>query len=170
MKIPTHIKEIKDVKVKQREFSRTNIDKYVKRSMVEVQGDEILLTAIHTEGGKLLQDNVLLFDMAGFDGANVNFESPAYKAIVQRADLIIFVQSSNSAISKVSSEFFNLLKKTNNSVPVCLVHNVFEAAYWRTDAQKRQDIEIQKVNRDNEHISRRYFRWYSGYSSSAEAL
>ncbi len=136
--------EIKDVKVKQREFSRTNIDKYVKRSMVEVQGDEILLTAIHTEGGKLLQDNVLLFDMAGFDGANVNFESPAYKAIVQRADLIIFVQSSNSAISKVSSEFFNLLKKTNNSVPVCLVHNVFEAAYWRTDAQKRQDIEIQK--------------------------
>lgn len=136
--------EIKDVKVKQREFSRANIDKYVKRSMVEVQGDEILLTAIHTEGGKLLQDNVLLFDMAGFDGANVNFESPAYKAIVQRADLIIFVQSSNSAISKVSSEFFNLLKKTNNSVPVCLVHNVFEAAYWRTDAQKRQDIEIQK--------------------------
>lgn len=136
--------EIKDVNVKKREFSRTNIDTYVKRSMVEVQADEILLTAIHTEGGKLLQDNVLLVDMAGFDGANVNFESPAYKAIVQRADLIIFVQSSNSAISKVSSEFFNLLKKTNNSVPVCLVHNVFEAAYWRTDAQKRQDIEIQK--------------------------
>ena len=136
--------EIKDVEVHQREFSRGNIDKYVKRSMVELQNDEILLTAIHTEGGKLLQDNVLLVDMAGFDGANANFESPAYKAIVERADLIIFVQSSNSAISKVSSEFFDLLRKTNCSVPVCLVHNVFEAAYWRTDELKRRDIEMQK--------------------------
>lgn len=136
--------EIKDVDVMQCDFSRENIDQYVKRSMIEVQNDEILLTAIHTEGGKLLQDNVLLVDMAGFDGANVNFESPAYKAIVQRADLIIFVQSSNSAISKVSSEFFSLLKETNNSVPVCLVHNVFEAAYWRTDEQKKRDTEMQK--------------------------
>ena len=137
-------KKIKDVKVERREFSRTNIDKYVKRSMVEVQDDKILLTAIHAKGGKLLQDNVLLVDMAGFDGANVNFENHEYKAIVQRADLIIFVQSSNSAISKVSSDFFKLLKETNNSVPVCLVHNVFEAAYWRTDEQKQQDIEMQK--------------------------
>lgn len=136
--------EIKDVEVHQREFSRGNIDKYVKRSMVELQNDEILLTAIHTEGGKLLQDNVLLVDMAGFDGANANFDSPAYKSIVKRADLIIFVQSSNSAISKVSSEFFDLLKDTNSSVPVCLVHNVFEAAYWRTDELKRRDIEMQK--------------------------
>ena len=71
--------EIKDVDVMQCDFSRENIDQYVKRSMIEVQNDEILLTAIHTEGGKLLQDNVLLVDMAGFDGANVNFESPAYK-------------------------------------------------------------------------------------------
>ena len=136
--------EIKDVNVHQREFSKENIDKYVKRSLAEVQNDEILLTAIHTEGGKLLQDNVLLVDMAGFDGANVNFESPAYKAIVERADLIIFVQSSNSAISKVSSDFFKLLEKTNSSVPVCLVHNVFEAAYWRSDELKQRDIENQK--------------------------
>lgn len=136
--------EIKDVNVHQREFSKDNIDKYVKCSLAEVLNDDILLTAIHTEGGKLLQDNVLLVDMAGFDGANVNFESPAYKAIVERADLIIFVQSSNSAISKVSSDFFKLLSETNRSVPVCLVHNVFEAAYWRSDELKREDIEFQK--------------------------
>lgn len=136
--------EIKDVDVHPYDFSKENIDKYVKRSLAEVQDDEILLTAIHTEGGKLLQDNVLLVDMAGFDGANVNFESPAYKAIVERADLIIFVQSSNSAISKVSSDFFDLLSEKNKSVPVCLVHNVFEAAYWRSDELKREDIEFQK--------------------------
>lgn len=136
--------EIKDVDVHQRDFSQTNIDKYVKCSLAEVPNDKILLTAIHTKGGKLLQDNVLLVDMAGFDGANVNFATPAYKAIVERADLIIFVQSSNSAISKVSSDFFELLSNTNNSVPVCLVHNVFEAAYWRSDELKRKDIEEQK--------------------------
>lgn len=150
--------EIKDVNVHQLEFSRKNIDKYVKRGLVEVRNDEILLTSIHTEGGKLLQDNVLLVDMAGFDGAKANFESPAYQAIVKRADLIVFVQSSNSAISKVSTDFFDLLRDTNKSVPVCLVHNVFEAAYWRAEELKQQDIEAQKeyaidAIRDTYHLA-----------------
>lgn len=141
--------EIKDVKVNKLEFSKDNINKYVKCALLENKKDKTLLTAIHTEGGRLLQENVLLVDMAGFDGANVNFESPAYKAIVERADLIIFVQSSNSAISKVSTDFFQLLKEKNNVVPVCLVHNIFEAAYWRSDIKKRQDVKEQKEHAIN---------------------
>lgn len=82
--------------------------------------------------------------MAGFDGDQANFDSPAYKAIIERADLIVFVQSSNSAISKVSASFFELLQKKNRSVPVCLVHNVFESAYWRDEATKQHDIEGQR--------------------------
>ena len=62
---------------------------------------DILLTSIETHGGKLLQDHVYLVDMAGFDGDRVNFDTPAYKAIIERADLIVFVQSSNTAISKL---------------------------------------------------------------------
>lgn len=141
--------EIKHVKVNKLEFSKDNINKYVKCGLLENKKDKTLLTAIHTEGGRLLQENVLLVDMAGFDGANVNFDSPAYKAIVERADLIIFVQSSNSAISKVSTDFFQLLEERNKVVPVCLVHNIFEAAYWRSDKDKCQDVKEQKEHAIN---------------------
>ena len=124
--------------------TRKNIDRYVKLGNVSVDKDDILLTSIETHGGKLLQDNVYLVDMAGFDGDRVNFDTPAYKAIIERADLIVFVQSSNSAISKLSASFFELLQKKNHSVPVCLVHNVFESAYWRDEESKQRDIEEQK--------------------------
>lgn len=127
------------------ECTRDNIDKYVRLDNIyHTADDDILLTSIETEGGELLQDNVCLVDMAGFDGANANFESPAYKAVVERADLIVFVQSSNSAISKVSSKFFELLKERNSLVPVCLVHNIFESAFWRDKVTQMIEIEQQK--------------------------
>ncbi|HBE55315.1 MAG TPA: hypothetical protein DDW22_04675 [Prevotellaceae bacterium] len=135
---------IANVRKEQYEHTAKNIDRYVKSGNVSVEADDILLTSIETHGGKLLQDHVYLVDMAGFDGDQANFDSPAYKAIIERADLIVFVQSSNSAISKVSASFFELLQKKNRSVPVCLVHNVFESAYWRDEATKQHDIEEQR--------------------------
>ena len=103
--------EIKGVKKQTTELTKANIDRYVKLAMTSVKQDQILMTSIKTKGGGLLKNNVFLVDMAGFDGANVNLDTPTYKTIAERADLIVFVQSSNSAISKVSSEFFELLKK-----------------------------------------------------------
>lgn len=141
----TEGENIKDVTKQEYECTKYTIDKYIRLDNIHrTEDDDILLTSIETEGGKLLQDNVCLVDMAGFDGANANFESPAYKAVVERADLIIFVQSSNSAISKVSSKFFELLKERNMSVPVCLVHNIFESAFWRDKEKQINDIELQK--------------------------
>ena len=93
--------------------TRKNIDRYVKLGNVSVDKDDILLTSIETHGGKLLQDHVYLVDMAGFDGDRVNFDTPAYKAIIERADLIVFVQSSNSAISKLSASFFGHNTRTD---------------------------------------------------------
>lgn len=136
--------EIKGVKKQTTELTKANIDRYVKLAMTSVKQDQILMTSIKTKGGGLLKNNVFLVDMAGFDGANVNLDTPTYKTIAERADLIVFVQSSNSAISKVSSEFFELLKKKNNLVPVCLVHNVFESAYWREKKSLINDIDEQK--------------------------
>lgn len=136
--------EIEDVDSQVYELTNQNIDKYVRLDPIGIVKDDIIMTAIKTKGGILLQDNVFLVDMAGFDGANVNLDTPTYKTIVERADLIVFVQSSNSAISKVSSNFFNLLQDRNHTVPVCLVHNVFESAYWRSDENKKLDIDEQK--------------------------
>lgn len=123
------------------ELTKQNINRYVKGGVNN--DDDIILTSISTKGGKLIQDNVFLVDMPGFDGNKANFDK-VYETIVKRADLIIFVQSSNSAISKVSSDFFEFIKTHNNSAPVCLIHNVFEAAFWRSDASKKEDIEYQK--------------------------
>lgn len=122
-------------------LNQDNINNYVKGGVKK--DDDIILTSIVTKGGKLLQNNVFLVDMPGFDGELANFDK-TYETIVKRADLIVFVQSSNSAISNVSSGFFDFMRNHNPSAPVCLIHNVFESAYWRSDEQKRKDIEEQK--------------------------
>ncbi len=125
-------------------LSEENIDKYVRLDLCGVENDDILLTSITTEGGKLLQENVFLVDMAGFDGANVSLDTPTYQAVIERADFIVFVQSSNSAISKVSSTFFDIMHARNTSAPVCLIHNIFESAYWRSPKQKENEAREQK--------------------------
>lgn len=120
-----------------------NIDEYVALDISDVNMDGTLITTIKTPGGKLLTNGVYLIDMPGFDGSKANLDSPLYRTIASRADLIILVQSSNSAITKVSEDFFSLLRENNRNVPVCLLHNVFEAAFWRGDEQKRAAVEEQ---------------------------
>lgn len=114
-----------------------NIDEHVALDLSDVGSDGTLMTTIKTPGGKLLTNGVYLIDMPGFDGSKANLDSPLYRTIASRADLIILVQSSNSAITKVSDDFFSLLKENNRNVPVCLLHNVFDAAFWRGDEQKK---------------------------------
>ena len=120
-----------------------NIDEHVALDMSDINSDGTLMTTIKTPGGKLLTGGVYLIDMPGFDGSKANLDSPLYRTIASRADLIVLVQSSNSAITKVSDEFFALLKENNRNVPVCLLHNVFDAAYWRGDEQKKAMVEEQ---------------------------
>ena len=117
-----------------------NIDEHVALDISDVEGDGTLMTTIKTPGGKLLTSGVYMIDMPGFDGAKANLDSPLYRTIASRADLIILVQSSNSAVTKVSDEFFALLRENNRNVPVCLLHNVFDAAFWRGDEQKKAAV------------------------------
>ncbi len=139
-------REITDVEIKTVELNRDNIQQHVKLDLNNNNEDETLITSITTDSsaGGLLQENVLLIDMAGFDGAKVNMGNTPYEKIVERADVIIFVQSSNSVISKVATEFFHLIKKHNTKAPICLIHNIFDSAYWRPD-------DLKKTNAD-EHI------------------
>lgn len=138
--------EIANIDTQTVELNKENIERYVKLDLNNDNIDETLITSIttNTDAGGLLQDNVLLVDMAGFDGAKVNMDNTPYEKIVERADVIIFVQSSNSAISKVATEFFDIIKKHNTKAPICLIHNIFDSAYWRPD-------DLKKTNAD-EHI------------------
>ncbi len=124
-------------------LTEANIDEHVALDLSDVGADGTLMTTIKTPGGKLLTEGVYLIDMPGFDGSKANLDSPLYKTVASRADLIVLVQSSNSAITKVSDDFFRLLKENNRNVPVCLLHNVFDAAYWRAEDIKREAVEEQ---------------------------
>ena len=124
-------------------LTEQNIDEHVALDLSDMDKDGTLMTTIKTPGGKLLTNGVYLIDMPGFDGSRANLDSPLYKTIAARADLIILVQSSNSAITKVSDDFFRLLKENNRNVPVCLLHNVFDAAHWRDEDIKTAAVKEQ---------------------------
>lgn len=135
--------EIPEVMTESWPLTEQNIDEHVALDLSDMDKDGTLMTTIKTPGGKLLTNGVYLIDMPGFDGSRANLGSPLYKTIAARADLIILVQSSNSAITKVSDDFFRLLKENNRNVPVCLLHNVFDAAHWRDEEIKTAAVKEQ---------------------------
>lgn len=135
-----------------------NIKEKVELGLRESLSSETLITSITTPGGRLMKKNVFLVDMPGVDGEYANIEDPVYDAIAQRADLVIFVQSSNSAISKVSEKFLKILADNNKAVPVCLIHNVFDSAYWRDEEERmaavaeQKDFAIKEIRRQGFNI------------------
>lgn len=132
--------DIPEVMTESWPLTEANIDEHVALDLSDMDNDGTLMTTIRTPGGKLLTNGVYLIDMPGFDGSRANLDSPLYRTIAARADLIILVQSSNSAITKVSDDFFRLLKENNRNVPVCLLHNVFDAAHWRAEDLKTEVV------------------------------
>ncbi len=122
-----------------------NLDLYVRLNMNEenIRLDNTLITNITTPGGNLINGETIIIDMPGLDGGYANFDDPIYKEIAEHADFIIFVQSSNSAVNKISKEFLDLLIEKNGEVPVSLIHNVFDASYWRPEKEKEKQINEQ---------------------------
>lgn len=135
-----------------------NIKEKVELGLKDSLSSETLVTSITTPGGKLMKQDVFIVDMPGFDGEYANIDDPVYDTIAQRADLIIFVQSSNSAISKVSGQFLRKLADNNQDVPVCLIHNVFDSSWWRSNeertaaALKQKEFAINEIRKQGFNI------------------
>ncbi len=140
------------------DLTRENIKEKVELGLKESLSSETLVTSITTPGGKLMKQDVFIIDMPGFDGEYANIDNPVYDTIAQRADLIIFVQSSNSAISKVSGQFLKKLADNNQEVPVCLIHNVFDSSWWRSReerlsaARSQMEFAIQEIRKQKFNI------------------
>ena len=125
-------------KVKQEKpcvLTGANLDK-INSSLSLTGKNKVALTAITAKGGDFLQDDIYMIDMPGFDGVAANLNASFYKAIVDRADLVVFVQSSNSAINKISEDFCKMIQERNDSVPIYFVHNYFDSAYWHTQEER----------------------------------
>lgn len=128
------------------------------------KGDRTVITSITTTGSKLLRNDdeagegkIFLVDMPGFDGNNVNIENdPLYEAISKRVDLILFVHSSVSAFNVTSAKYLDKLREYNESVPVYLIHNVFDSSYWRNEDERQQDVERQ-AQKEYDEIRRKGF-------------
>ena len=132
---------------------RTNPDKKDGDLLSDKAGEE---TTQSTEDGGILSDyadgnSIFIVDMPGFDGAIVNQptqdgtdkEDYLYRAITDRVDLIIFVQSSVGAVLDSTTRYFDYVKSCiNKAVPVYLIHNEYDSTYWRTTSEK--DIEEQQ--------------------------
>jgi len=135
-----------------------NIKQKVELGLKDSLSSETLVTSITTPGGKLMKQDVFIVDMPGFDGEYANIDDPVYDTIAQRADLIIFVQSSNSAISKVSGQFLKTLAENNQDVPVCLIHNIFDSSWWRSNeersaaALKQKEFAISEIRKQGFNI------------------
>ncbi|MBO4315515.1 MAG: dynamin family protein [Prevotella sp.] len=128
------------------------------------KGDRTVITSITTTGSKLLRNDdeagegkIFLVDMPGFDGNNVNIENdPLYEAISKRVDLILFVHSSVSAFNVTSAKYLDKLREYNESVPVYLIHNVFDSSYWRDEDDRQRDVERQ-AQKEYDEIRRKGF-------------
>ena len=118
--------------------------------------DPKLLTTITTNQSTFLEKNednkqIFLIDMPGFDGKESNTEiDKSHFAIAKRVDLILFVHSSASAFSVASDKFLEEIRKINKNIPVFLVHNVYDAAYWLEESEKKKTINKQVENEKKE--------------------
>jgi len=109
---------------------------------------EPLITLLEVQGGNFINDEIVLIDMPGLDGYTVNhFESDTYKRMAERADFVIFVQSTSSVINDSSKKFLDHLYGQNvkRRPPMCLIHNIHEYDYWRYEPEPgvEKDKEIE---------------------------
>ena len=139
-------------------LSDENIETYIAPSYN--RQDNSIITAITTPGSKMLTategGKIFLADMPGFDGNRINLSSALYDAMSKRVDLILFVHSSVSAFNVTTGEYLDKLREYNGSVPVYLIHNVFDASWWQEGEVRREEVERQSRS-EYEEIKRKGF-------------
>lgn len=147
-------------------LSDENIDTYIAPSYN--RQDSSIITAITAPAGKMLRGadggRIFLADMPGFDGNRINLSSALYDAMSKRVDLILFVHSSVSAFNVTSNEYLDKLREYNGSVPVYLIHNVFDASWWQDPGARRAEVERQSRS-EYEEIKHKGFNIEPDYVS-----
>lgn len=117
----------------------------VKQQLTEPLGSEPLITILNVPGGNLVTEHIALIDMPGLDGVKSNWEeSVVHKWILERADFLIFIQSSMAALNKATVDFLKDAYLGSKKPPLWLVQNVIDAKYWRSEEDRKSDTEYQQ--------------------------
>lgn len=112
---------------------------------------EPILATIGIDETPFINDEIMVIDMPGLDGGEVNWDNnPLYARMVKRADFIFFVQSSTTAINESSVDFLRwLLNNKETNVPLRLIHNEHDSLYFL-----KEDIRKSKIYKQVEAAKR----------------
>ncbi len=131
-------------------FNENNITNNLRINPLNINNQnfdsEPLITLLEVKGGNFINDEIVLIDMPGLDGYTVSyFESDTYKRMAERADFVIFVQSTSSVINDSSKQFLKHLYfgAEAKRPPMCLIHNIHESAHWHSEAERYQATQHQ---------------------------
>lgn len=118
-------------------------------------GSEPLITAIRLrECSDLLRTDIALLDVPGLDSDKMSTEIPRYLELLDRCDLLLFVQSTISAFGKGAGSMLKSLVNRSMGSPVWLIQNRFEAQLWRRKEELlARDHDLSKISRKNLAIS-----------------
>lgn len=106
---------------------------------------EPLITVLNVPGGGLVTEHTALIDMPGLDGAKSNWEdSPVHKWTLEKADFLIFVQSSMAALNESTSGYLKEVYINSKKPPLYLVQNIMEAKHWRGREDMERDSNDQR--------------------------
>ena len=135
------------INLKEDECSNENLKRFLTvSSSVNASGEAMpLLATIGIEETPFINDEIMVIDMPGLDGGEINWNNnPLYVRMVKRADFIFFVQSSTTTINESSVDFLRwLLNNKETSVPLRLIHNEHDSLYFLNEEIRKAKVKKQ---------------------------
>jgi len=143
---------IHKIKVTEKSLTQANLETYLTSPIIEGE-DEPKLINIQVKISpqyktSLLNHDIAIIDTPGIDGiiagAEGKKDTKHKLALMERVDLMLFLQSSITPINKESKEYILNLSKEHSITNMSLVHNKFTLKPWR----KKLGIESQTVSEE----------------------
>lgn len=144
-----NLKKEHHVVVNRKPFSKDNMVKAL--CTPEGFGSEPLITTvIISDASDLLRSEIALLDVPGLDSDQMRPENERYIELLERCDLLVFIQSTVSALNHDAASMLRNLVKRSKGSPVWLIQNRFEAQTWRKPEElEKQDSRLVNLARNN---------------------
>lgn len=106
----------------------------------------IVVVKVPKTDGALISDKVVLLDTPGLDSFESDWTNSGwYDWLVQKSDLVIFLQSSVAPLNNSAAEILKSFGNKNRFLPIWLVQNEMEAKHWLTEEALKNMNERQRL-------------------------